>query len=349
MPARFSICIPTYNRAAFIGTTLKHLLPEVADDMEVVIVDGCSTDDTPSLVADMQKRCPAIRYFRREENVGVDADILKAVELAEGEYCWLLSDDDCIQPRAVAHVRAKLAEYPGVAGASLNYLAYDTSLKYRVREVPAASGGRIRQDHLFLGADEAFSVLGIHFGYLSAQVVNRKLWNEVVVAEDLTPYLNSWLMVYIIGKMVRKCPNWLYLHRRCVGYRTGNDSFTERLGAYRRQVITHVAYAQIIAGLFGARTTTYRAVFNTLIKDRMARSLAVLKAGGASYHLQLQLFTLYARQYWNYPQYWLRVLPVFLVPNRIAELARVLYLWWRSRAATHQVAFVADTPHDVSA
>ena len=104
-----------------------------------------------------------------------------------------------------------------------------------------------------------------------------------------------------------------------------------------------------IAGLFGAHTATYRAVFDTLIKDRMPRSLAVLKAGGASYHLQLQLFALYARQYWNYPQFWLRVTPVFLVPNKIVELTRVLYLRSRSRPATRQVALPADTPRDASA
>lgn len=345
MPANFSICIPTYNRAAFLGTMLEHLLPQVADDMEVVVVDGGSTDHTPSVVASIQKRCPAIHYFRREQNVGVDADILKAVELAEGEYCWLLSDDDRVQPSAVAEVRAHLARYPGVAGASLNYVACDTSMKYRVREVPATSGGRMREDHLFQGADEAFAVLGIHFGYLSAQVVNRKLWTQVTLSEDLSPFFNSWLMVYIIGKMLRKNPRWLYVHRRCVSYRIGNDSFTARLGVYKRQLITHVAYAHTIGGLFGFDTKTYRAVFNTLIKDRMARSLAVLKSGGTSYRLQLQLLALYTRRYWNYPQYWLRVLPIFFVPNSILELTRVLYLWWRSRPGT----LISDAPRDVPA
>lgn len=349
MATKFSICIPTYNRARYISTMVESLLPQISDDMEIVIVDGCSTDETPAIVADLQKRCRAIRYFRRERNVGVDADILKMVELAEGEYCWLLSDDDRVMPKAVELVRSRLAEYPGVAGMSLNYIAFDHEMRFRVREVPAAGGARLHADHLFRSAEEAFSVLGVHYGYLSAQVVNRALWNEVVSSEDLTPYFNAWLMVYIIGHMLSRNPRWLYVHDRCVAYRSGNDSFIARVGTYKRQLITHVAYADILAALFGANSKTYRAVFLTLIRDRMGRSLAMLKAGGASLALQWQLFALYARQYWSYPQYWLRVAPIFLVPNFVARMVRRAYFKRRARQAATPAPACAPTSGDVRA
>lgn len=349
MAPNFSICIPTYNRAECIGTLLASLLPQVTDNVEIVVVDGCSADTTESVVAEFQRSCPAIRYFRRERNVGVDADILKMVELAQGAYCWLLSDDDRVLPGALAHVRSRLAEHPQLAGASLNYVAFDKDLKFRVREVPAAGGGQLHADHFFHSGEEAFAVLGIHFGYLSAQVVNRALWLEVVGSVDLKPYFNAWLMVYIIGQMLRRQPSRLYLHQRCVAYRSGNDSFTARLGTYKRQLITHLAYAEVVGALFGRGSKTYRAVFNILIGDRMARTLMVLKAGGASFRLQCQLFALYMRQYWSYPRYWFRVMPMFFVPSFFARLVRRVYFWRRSRLGNHGVEGASHTSGNVQA
>ncbi len=45
-----SICIATYNRAEYIGETLESIIPQVTDEVEIVIVDGASTDNTSSVV-----------------------------------------------------------------------------------------------------------------------------------------------------------------------------------------------------------------------------------------------------------------------------------------------------------
>src|SRR2546425_4758238 len=152
MGVTLSFCIPTYNRAAFIGGALESIIREAAgvtDEIEIVIVDGASTDRTERIVREFQPLFPGIRYWRRETNAGVDADILKAVELARGEYCWLMSDDDRIEPGALRHLLTQLESHRGVAGASLNTVAYDSTMTFRVRTVPAASRGRLASDFLF--------------------------------------------------------------------------------------------------------------------------------------------------------------------------------------------------------
>jgi glycosyltransferase involved in cell wall biosynthesis len=96
-----SICIATRNRAGFIGATLESIVCQATDQVEIVVLDGASTDDTEPVVRRYQERFPRLRYLRQETNMGVDRDFATAVDLAQGAYCWLFSDDDVLKPGAI--------------------------------------------------------------------------------------------------------------------------------------------------------------------------------------------------------------------------------------------------------
>lgn len=90
-----SICIATRNRADDIAASLDVLLPLCPPAlMEVVVVDGASSDATPQVMHVLAARWPVLRYCSQPVNSGVDGDFDLAVQLARGTYCWLLSDDD---------------------------------------------------------------------------------------------------------------------------------------------------------------------------------------------------------------------------------------------------------------
>lgn len=117
-----SICIPTLNRGSVIGETLATIVRQADPaEVELVIVDGGSTDDTAAVVAGFQRDFPSLRYVRanaaeeaagapKPSNAGFDRDCSLAVELARGSYCWLLSDDDLLKEGAVARVLAAIRE-----------------------------------------------------------------------------------------------------------------------------------------------------------------------------------------------------------------------------------------------
>ena len=107
---RLSVCIPTYNFGAFIGATLDSIVAQATGEIEIVIVDGASTDDTAHVVQKIGHVFPRLRFYRRDINGGVDVDLAKAVELARGDYCWLMSGDDVLAPRAMARVLHELQE-----------------------------------------------------------------------------------------------------------------------------------------------------------------------------------------------------------------------------------------------
>lgn len=101
---KLTLCIATYNRAAFIGYTLESIITQLTDEVEIVVVDGASTDKTAEVVKQYMRRCSQLFYYRQEVNSGVDKDFACAVELSSGEYCWLMTDDDILKPHAICKV-----------------------------------------------------------------------------------------------------------------------------------------------------------------------------------------------------------------------------------------------------
>ncbi len=108
MQPRLSICIATLNRGAFIGETLDTIVGQLHDDVELVIVDGASKDDTEQVVGQYVAADARVRYVRLPKASGVDQDYDLAVSHAHGEYCWLMTDDDLLKPGAVGRVLSVL-------------------------------------------------------------------------------------------------------------------------------------------------------------------------------------------------------------------------------------------------
>ncbi len=112
---KLSVCVPTYNRAGHLANCLESIRiarERVGDDVQVCVSDNASTDDTATVVAAAAKTM-AIDYRRNEINLGAATNYLKAVELARGEFVWLLGDDDLLRPDALETVLRLLAANPG--------------------------------------------------------------------------------------------------------------------------------------------------------------------------------------------------------------------------------------------
>ena len=86
-----TICIATYNRAGFLADTLGSILAQIDahDDVEVLVVDGNSTDNTEVVVKELQSGCRNLRYQKLKEKGGIDKDFDIAVNSSLGLYCWL--------------------------------------------------------------------------------------------------------------------------------------------------------------------------------------------------------------------------------------------------------------------
>ena len=99
-----SVIIPTYNRAHLVGRAIRSVLAQTFQDLEVIVVDDCSTDDTAAVVADFDD--PSILYLRHEVNRGVSSARNTGIRDAEGEYiAFLDSDDEWLPPKLEAQLK----------------------------------------------------------------------------------------------------------------------------------------------------------------------------------------------------------------------------------------------------
>lgn len=95
-----SVCIPAYNSAQFIERTIRSALSQTYPNIEVVVVDDCSTDNTVEVVRNIDDS--RVRLICNEDNLGMTGNWNKCVESCEGEYVKLIPADDMLHPMAIA-------------------------------------------------------------------------------------------------------------------------------------------------------------------------------------------------------------------------------------------------------
>ncbi|WP_049985880.1 glycosyltransferase family 2 protein [Halobellus rufus] len=87
-----SVIIPTYNRAADLPRAIDSALGQTLSDLEVIVVDDASTDDTESVVTSYDDS--RVSYLAHETNRGGSAARNTGIDAATGEYIALLDSDD---------------------------------------------------------------------------------------------------------------------------------------------------------------------------------------------------------------------------------------------------------------
>lgn len=93
-----SIGLPVYNGAEFLGYALQSLLEQSFKDIEIIVGDNASTDATELVVKEFCDKCPKIRYFRHEKNMGAVANFKFLLKQATGEYFMWAAFDDAWDP-----------------------------------------------------------------------------------------------------------------------------------------------------------------------------------------------------------------------------------------------------------
>ncbi len=178
MTHKLSICIPTLNRGNYIGITLESITCQMEETIEIVIVDGGSTDNTQQVVNSYQCSFQNIRYIRNEasgkqpSNEGFDRDCNSAVELADGEYCWLMTDDDILMPGAIRKILSETEKGYQLIVASIE-VRDKTLTELLLPRRPDILHDRIYKPHEW----NHFAVkIVFHLTFVGAVIINRKLW-----------------------------------------------------------------------------------------------------------------------------------------------------------------------------
>ena len=106
---KVSVVIPTYNRAGLVGEALQSVLSQPLDDMEVLVVDDGSTDETQTVLARFTD--PRVRVVH-QANQGISGARNTGVRETSGEYIAMLDSDDRWRPNVLPRLVAALDAHP---------------------------------------------------------------------------------------------------------------------------------------------------------------------------------------------------------------------------------------------
>jgi len=150
-PGVVSIMIPTYNQAGYISDTIRSVLAQTYQNLEILVADDASTDNTREVVAGFSD--PRIKYFRNDPNMGRVRNYHQTLyEHATGTWAANLDGDDYyIYPRFIEDSLSALSQHAGSILAFSEYARLDDGVQAEEVIIDSGSG-----DVMVLDGNEYF-------------------------------------------------------------------------------------------------------------------------------------------------------------------------------------------------
>ncbi len=153
---RLTIAIPTLNRAGLLGRAIESALAQTSTDIEIIVSDNGSTDETPAVIARYAERHAEhyagqrLRTFRHASTMSAARHGQFLMEQARGEFFLGLSDDDFLEPEFATEVLAMFDRHP-----ELSFVYTGCAVHYEDCQVPAVVGPAVEAGPSFLAAHYA--------------------------------------------------------------------------------------------------------------------------------------------------------------------------------------------------
>lgn len=108
-----SVVMCTYNGENFLSEQIKTILEQTHQNIELVIVDDCSADQTQAIIKEWMNKDQRIRFYQNETNIGYNKNFEKAITLARGDYIAISDQDDIWLPQKLERLLTAF-DLPGV-------------------------------------------------------------------------------------------------------------------------------------------------------------------------------------------------------------------------------------------
>jgi glycosyltransferase involved in cell wall biosynthesis len=280
-----SICIPTCTRLGWLQKCLAATLPQVEalpeGLVEVVVSDNASVDQTWPTLQALAASHPCLRVRRNAEN-NLTENFNSVVQEAQGQYAWLMGDDDAPMPGAVARILAEVQEHPRDI-----YLLHATEVDLEERPVGRREWFRdlpkqdwdLRDAKVFATyLDHAIYMAGA-FAFISVLVFNRAAWLEGLV--ESRPFVPlGWPHVAMGLQLARRGGRVRVLFETLVLNHVGNDP--DAVNPWGRAMVDLRGWVRL-ADRFLADDPTLRTAFlGTLQRNRGEDFIAALRIAAPS-------------------------------------------------------------------
>lgn len=241
---KVSVLIPCYNSERYIAQTLDSCLGQTCKDIEIIVVDDGSTDNSIKIIEAYASKYPNIRLFT-QKNKGAPAARNKAFEHAQGKYIQYLDADDILGIEKLASQISRLA------GEDDSAVVYGPCRMFEDRiEESMLYDAQIKQKYddpqkFLLDLWSSATMVLPHSWLVHRSLVERAGgWDETLLKNQDGAFFAK--VVSLAGKV-------LYDAKSMVYYRTHNQESVSRKRSYRSEA---------------SRLTSYK-VYESIVEDRL--------------------------------------------------------------------------------
>ena len=200
---KISIIIAVYNIEKYIARCLDSVIKQNGDDIEIIIVDDGSTDNSLNICKSYQKKDKRIKIIH-QNNKGLCAVRNIGFANSTGEYIWHIDGDDYIEDNSIAVLREYFDKYDIIC---FNFYRYLNNKKTMMKDIKKYDN---KYDKYILSFVSAWN----------------KVFKRFVLEGELFPESNTYNEIYLIPTLVKKSSNIIFLDKYLYFYIKRYDSLS---------------------------------------------------------------------------------------------------------------------------
>ena len=213
-----SIALCTYNGAAYLKEQLGSLVAQTYPNIEIVVVDDRSTDDTWQILTGCANTYPQFKIHQNPQNLGFVKNFERAAGLCAGELIALCDQDDIWHPEKIALQVGAMAD---------NILIYHDSEFIHADGTPMNK--KISDRMNFYRGDNPLAFLFFNCVSGHGILMRRELLNDALPLQE--GYFHDWWLAYVATNIGRID----FIPQALVKYRQHDSSDTNMLGLQREK------------------------------------------------------------------------------------------------------------------
>ncbi len=191
-----SVVVPVYNVEGYLSATVDSLLAQSYENIEILLVDDGSTDNSPAVCDEYASRDSRVRVIHKQ-NGGVSSARNAALDIARGEYIAFCDSDDTVEPDIYERLYKSLVENE----ADISVCGF--SFIYPDKKISSDRGNIINLD-----CEQALSgmLIGRHFeGHLWNKLFLRSLIGDIRMDTDIHVYEDLLFVFSVMMRAGRVC------------------------------------------------------------------------------------------------------------------------------------------------
>lgn len=195
-----SIIIPTFNGGTFLNESLEYLIPMLKryseGDIEFILSNNGSEDNTDDVVRCWQKEYPNLVYINRPVNIGSMANFEDATFHSRGKFVLLLGDDDILVPGSIDYLMGLLHDYPDIS------LLHWNRIDYKMVDYSASLfNSKINKFLDYSERPEEFLRKHATMDSMSTVIFRRECWAEISKDKEEKYWGYTWYAKILYGAL----------------------------------------------------------------------------------------------------------------------------------------------------